>query len=245
MIKTSIDEKGVEEFREMYLASGEEAPPVRPTNCTLGEFGCHFLAEVEGRIVGRVILDTLYPPYAELINLLVHPNYRRRGVGSRLVQACIDLAQERRCFIIHLFVEHENHVARRLYSKFGFVPVIYADPKVERGEFMHYLRFSTETWVGSFLREHPLTKQDISPERENFYGHSLYKCQWMDIGSGDHTTIFINAQRGQPFNGPMPRIAGVSYVQGKYAIDGLIVERAKTIKLGAQAPFELFIRNIG
>jgi len=36
---------------------------------------------LDGRVVGKVTLDTAYPPYAELVNLLVHPEYRGRGIG--------------------------------------------------------------------------------------------------------------------------------------------------------------------
>ena len=211
VVKTSIDEKGVQEFTEMFLASGVEPRSIEPRECTLEEFGCHFFAEVEGKIVGRVFLDTLYPPYAELVNLLVHPDYRKKGVGSALVQACIDLAQKRSCSLIHLFAEYDNQIAMKLYSKFGFMPIIDADLRVERGEFVHYMHFSSETRLGDFLRIHPHASQHVYPEKVEFHGRSLFKCEWSDFNSGDRTAIFVNAKRGQPIDAFMPRIAGASH----------------------------------
>lgn len=245
VVKTSIDEKGVQEFTEMFLASGVEPRSIKPRECTLEEFGCHFFAEVEGKIVGRVFLDTLYPPYAELVNLLVHPDYRKKGVGSALVQACIDLAQKRSCSLIHLFAEYDNQIAMKLYSKFGFMPIIDADLRVERGEFVHYMHFSSETRLGDFLRIHPHASQHIYPEKVEFHGRSLFKCEWSDLESGDRTAIFVNAKRGQPMDAFMPRIAGVSHTQGGCSFHCLVTERGETIELGSQAPFDLWLRNSG
>ncbi len=51
----------------------------------------------------------------------VDPRHRRGGVGSALLQACIDWARERGAHKIALQVWPQNAAAIALYEKFGFV----------------------------------------------------------------------------------------------------------------------------
>jgi RimJ/RimL family protein N-acetyltransferase len=55
-----------------------------------------------------------------VLGMGVVPRWRRRGVGSRLIEAALGLARER-CFgRIELDVYADNHPAIALYKKFGF-----------------------------------------------------------------------------------------------------------------------------
>lgn len=56
------------------------------------------------------------------LSLNVEMNFRGKGLGSRLLGLIIDHAQEVGCPSISLSVEDGNP-ARRLYDKFGFMPV--------------------------------------------------------------------------------------------------------------------------
>jgi RimJ/RimL family protein N-acetyltransferase len=57
-----------------------------------------------------------------VLGMGVVPSWRRRGVGSRLIEAALRLARER-CFVrIELEVYADNHPAIALYKKFGFAP---------------------------------------------------------------------------------------------------------------------------
>ncbi len=58
----------------------------------LGNF---FVAEIEGQMVGCAALDIYNRKLAEIRSLAVDPSAQGNGVGKLLVQACIDLAQER------------------------------------------------------------------------------------------------------------------------------------------------------
>lgn len=56
-----------------------------------------FAARDSDRIVGTVQLVVALPPNqphrAEIAKMMVHPNYRRRGLGRRLVNAALDAAR--------------------------------------------------------------------------------------------------------------------------------------------------------
>jgi ribosomal protein S18 acetylase RimI-like enzyme len=52
--------------------------------------------------------------------MYVRPEHRNKGIGRRLVQALIDVADQR-VEVIQLAVETENSAARNLYAAMGFV----------------------------------------------------------------------------------------------------------------------------
>jgi ribosomal-protein-alanine N-acetyltransferase len=56
-----------------------------------------------------------------IANVAVHPDFRRRGVGRKLIQHAIDLAAG--CRWIGLEVRASNTPALKLYKKFGFLEV--------------------------------------------------------------------------------------------------------------------------
>ena len=60
---------------------------------------------------------------AHITTFAVHPRYRRRKIGERLLLALLDLAQDRRAREATLEVRLSNLPARRLYEKYGFRPV--------------------------------------------------------------------------------------------------------------------------
>ncbi len=60
---------------------------------------------------------------AHITTFAVHPAWRRRRVGERLLLALLDLALERRAREATLEVRLSNLPARRLYEKYGFRPV--------------------------------------------------------------------------------------------------------------------------
>jgi ribosomal-protein-alanine N-acetyltransferase len=60
---------------------------------------------------------------AHITTFAVHPAWRRRRLGARLLLALIDLAIERRAREATLEVRLSNMAARRLYEQFGFRPV--------------------------------------------------------------------------------------------------------------------------
>ncbi|MDQ7007033.1 MAG: GNAT family N-acetyltransferase [Acidobacteriota bacterium] len=59
----------------------------------------------------------------EILNLAVHPDYRRRGLGRLLVQEAIGRARQEGLRQVDLEVSEANVAAVRLYETEGFVPV--------------------------------------------------------------------------------------------------------------------------
>lgn len=82
----------------------------------------YVLAEKGGVLIGfggvMVVGDD-----AHLTNLLVGPDHRRRGVGSRLLARLIESALAMGGRHLTLEVRSRNAEARRLYRRFGLAPV--------------------------------------------------------------------------------------------------------------------------
>jgi ribosomal-protein-alanine N-acetyltransferase len=60
---------------------------------------------------------------AHITTFAVHPAYRRRRIGERLLLAMLDLSVARHAREATLEVRLSNLAARRLYEKYGFRPV--------------------------------------------------------------------------------------------------------------------------
>jgi ribosomal-protein-alanine N-acetyltransferase len=60
---------------------------------------------------------------AHVTTFAVHPRYRRRRIGERLLLSLMDLALDRHAREATLEVRLSNLGARRLYEKYGFRPV--------------------------------------------------------------------------------------------------------------------------
>lgn len=71
--------------------------------------------EFLGFLVARYIA-----PEWELENIVVAPEVRGKGVGTRLTQALVAQAQQANSDSIFLEVRESNSPARRLYEKLGF-----------------------------------------------------------------------------------------------------------------------------
>jgi RimJ/RimL family protein N-acetyltransferase len=93
------------------------------------------VAEAGGEIVGLAGLDGVRVPD---LGMLVAREWRGRGVGTRLLRACIEWARERGAHKISLQVWPHNHAALRLYRKFGFEQEGYLRK--------HYRRRNGELW---------------------------------------------------------------------------------------------------
>ena len=71
---------------------------------------------------------------ADMMNLAVHPDYRRQGVGEQLVNTLIDALSQAQVHSLTLEVRASNAPAKALYQKLGFLqvglrPRYYQNPK--------------------------------------------------------------------------------------------------------------------
>ncbi|MEA2900583.1 MAG: hypothetical protein QOH36_470 [Actinomycetota bacterium] len=99
--------------------------------------GVHLVAEVDGALVGQASLDLASYGVAYL-GMLVDSGWRRRGVGTALVDAAVAAARDHGCHKLSLQVWPHNEAARALYRGLGF-----EDEGVLRG---HYPRRDGELW---------------------------------------------------------------------------------------------------
>ena len=82
----------------------------------------YVVARVEGMVVGYAGM-WLMVDEAHITTFAVDPDWRRQGVGERLLVALLDLARARAAREATLEVRLSNLPARRLYEKYGFRPV--------------------------------------------------------------------------------------------------------------------------
>lgn len=85
----------------------------------LTEQASALVALEDGRVLGYVgmmcVLDE-----GQIINVAVHPDARRRGVGRSLMKAAEAYAKERGIVFLSLEVRESNIAARSLYSSLGW-----------------------------------------------------------------------------------------------------------------------------
>ena len=91
------------------------------------------VAVEDGRVVGYVGSQTVAGE-TDMMNIAVHPDFRRRGVAEQLVEALVVLLRERESRCLTLEVRASNDAARALYEKLGFSqigrrPRYYRNPK--------------------------------------------------------------------------------------------------------------------
>jgi [ribosomal protein S18]-alanine N-acetyltransferase len=80
----------------------------------------YFVAKLDGKVVGFagtwIILDE-----AHITNIAVHPNCRKQGIASKLLNELIYYCKnERACTAFTLEVRSSNTAAKALYEKYNF-----------------------------------------------------------------------------------------------------------------------------
>ena len=78
---------------------------------------------VDGDTVAGYVGSQTVLGEADMMNLAVNPEYRRRGVGQALVERLIDDLRIKDAYCLTLEVRVSNNSAIALYEKMGFVVV--------------------------------------------------------------------------------------------------------------------------
>ena len=100
------DEERCDDFNRVY------APNIRqhPASVVLTRYG---------QVVGCIMLFT-EGTFSEVMSLAVHPDYRRQGLGTLLMRACLKRANQEGIKTMVLIVDRKNQSAAELYRKCGF-----------------------------------------------------------------------------------------------------------------------------
>lgn len=80
-----------------------------------GILGNFFVFEVEGKVVGCCSLEVYSRKLAEIRSLVVSAEFRNKGIGSQLVQRCLDEASKKDIYQVVSVTDKCD-----LFGKFGF-----------------------------------------------------------------------------------------------------------------------------
>ena len=59
-------------------------------------------------------------PYGLIENVVTHPDYRRRGLGTAVLKHALQIAWEHGCYKVMLLTGSKNEATLRFYEKAGF-----------------------------------------------------------------------------------------------------------------------------
>ena len=80
------------------------------------------VAVEDGKVVGYVGSQTVLG-WTDMMNIAVHPDYRRRGIAESLVEQLVDALKANQAENLTLEVRASNTPAISLYEKLGFAQV--------------------------------------------------------------------------------------------------------------------------
>jgi [ribosomal protein S18]-alanine N-acetyltransferase len=81
-------------------------------------YDCRVAVSPDGNVAGFLVSRTVAGE-TEVLNLAVHPDYRRRGIGRLLLRPLLESGSG----ALYLEVRESNHAARAFYWRMGFSEV--------------------------------------------------------------------------------------------------------------------------
>ncbi len=122
-----IESMSLDDLEEVQMIEETSFSTPWPANAYRSELmtnrlASYLVARMDGRIVAYGGM-WLMVDEAHITTFAVHPSWRRRHIGERLLLAFLDLALDRGAHEATLEVRLSNLPARRLYEKYGFRPV--------------------------------------------------------------------------------------------------------------------------
>ncbi len=77
------------------------------------------VAVINESVVGYVCSEYVGDE-CHILNLAVHPDYRKQGIANALVEYILEELKLKACRFLYLEVRASNYVAKKLYQSFGF-----------------------------------------------------------------------------------------------------------------------------
>lgn len=116
----SLDAEGQRALQGYYLPYAQPAILWR-LNPAASRLSQGYVWEENGRIVGNTtLLTTRLNGRYLIVNVAVHPDYRRQGIARLLMNAVTDHVRQRGGREILLQVDHNNSAALNLYADLGY-----------------------------------------------------------------------------------------------------------------------------
>ncbi|MGB3533365.1 MAG: GNAT family N-acetyltransferase [Microcoleaceae cyanobacterium] len=89
-------------------------------------YGCIYLIDVNQETIGYfAVMFSFSLEYhgqnAMLDELYIREQYRRQGIGKKVIQFVVDLCRTKGIKALHLEVDRQNTKAQSLYRQFGFI----------------------------------------------------------------------------------------------------------------------------
>lgn len=79
-----------------------------------------FVAENRGDIIGYIDVIPELGIGRVVLQCLVHPNHRRKGIAEKLVEQAVEWAGQSTATVVHANVPQDDKAGKRLFSKMGF-----------------------------------------------------------------------------------------------------------------------------
>lgn len=128
-----IKQDEVHQLMELYKYLHQEDPELNLLEINslweqiYNDKNLHYLvADVEGRLVATCVL-VLIPnltrnasPFGIIENVVTHPDFQRKGYGSKLLRKSLDIAWERNCYKVMLLTGSKKAETLRFYENAGF-----------------------------------------------------------------------------------------------------------------------------
>lgn len=92
------------------------------------------VAKANGNIVGYVVAVIRGRSLGHIFSIAVHPNYRKRGIGKRLMQHITEKLKNTSVTNIRVEVRKSNAIAQKMYKHLGFKTVYAIKSYYEDGE---------------------------------------------------------------------------------------------------------------
>jgi len=125
----------IKDFQDIVAIDREAFSPKNPTYdvCMYLTYGSDLLvADIGGKVVGYISLMEMGID-AKILSFAVKKEFRRMGIGSKLLDKAIERCREKGKSRIFLEVRVSNSAAQRLYKKKGF-EIVGTIPNYSDGE---------------------------------------------------------------------------------------------------------------